>query len=85
MKLFTTAILLLTLTIPTVGYGQSQLSAPELKKDLTIVNLRIENMVLRYRSLKRFQEQLKTRILQLESAARKQKKEKNGSSQKQTE
>jgi len=41
----------------------------DLKKDLTIISLRIENMELRYRSLKEFKERLESRISKLESAA----------------
>jgi len=41
----------------------------ELKKDLTIISLRIENMELRYRNLKTFKERLETRISKLEEAA----------------
>jgi len=41
----------------------------ELKKDLTIISLRIENMELRYRNLKTFKERLEARISKLESAA----------------
>ena len=41
----------------------------ELKKDLTIISLRIENMELRYRNLKGFKERLEARISKLESAA----------------
>ena len=41
----------------------------DLKKDLTIISLRIENMELRYRNLKTFKERLESRISKLESAA----------------
>jgi len=48
----------------------------ELKKDHTIVSLRIENMELRYRNLKQRQEELKSHIVKLEAEQKKAKKPK---------
>jgi len=61
----------LFLAVAAVAQEKKPLTLAELKKDLTIVSLRIENMELRYRNLKTFKERLEDRISKLESTARK--------------
>ena len=43
----------------------------DLNRELVILNLRIDNMELRYRQLQEAREEIKTKISQLESVARK--------------
>ena len=69
MKIATSIILALVLSVPVFGQDKKTPTLSELKKDLTIISLRIENMELRYRNLKSFKERLETRIGKLESAA----------------
>ena len=65
------ALLVVFLLWPLVLSAQEKkpTTLAELKKDLTIISLRIENMELRYRNLKAFKERLAARISKLESAA----------------
>lgn len=66
-------ILLLTLflAVPAFAQQQPKPTLADLRKDLTIINLRIENIELRYRELKPQQKRLQDHIGKLEKAASK--------------
>jgi len=73
MKVFLpTVLMMILLSAPVMAQESKTPTLGELRKDLIILNLRIENMELRYGKLKEIQERVKSRIGQLESAARKQ-------------
>jgi len=72
MKVFLSTVLMIALlSAPVMAQEKRKPTLAELKKDLIILNLRIENMELRYGKIKELQERVKAKISQLESAAMK--------------
>jgi len=69
-------LICLFLAVPVFAQEKKPQTLDELKKDHTIVSLRIENMELRYRNLKQRQEKLKAHITKLEAEQKKAKKPK---------
>jgi len=77
MKLAAAIILLVFLAMPVLAQEKkAPQTLDELKKDHTIVSLRIENMELRYQDLKALQKRLKDHIIKLEAEQKKAKKPK---------
>ncbi len=69
MRRSTLLIIFLLWPLVLSAQEKKQPTLAELKKDLTIISLRIENMELRYRNLKSFKERLEAQISKLESTA----------------
>jgi len=71
MKSVSMIVLLTLLAWPSFAQQQPKPTLADLRKDLTIVNLRIENIELRYRELMPQRKRLRDRIAKLEKAASK--------------